>query len=115
MDGDFMKPQHINGDPIKHHLDCDGMYAKEFHLVEGGEITQHAHKIDHFSVLLYGDALITDGEIAREFTGPALLTIKAHARHSVKALTAIGWLCMWANPDNDVDPNVIDAKTSEEI
>ena len=97
---------------IIHHLDCDGMYAKEFHLVAGGWVLEHAHKIDHFGFLAYGEATLNNGQLSRPIVGPAIFTIKAHVAHSIHATTALGWVCIWPNPDRDSDPEVIDAKVS---
>lgn len=66
----------------------------------GYTLSQHAHEKAHLSYLATGMARVdVDGE-SMVYKGPCVLTIAAHKVHSVTAITAITWLCLWATDDD---------------
>lgn len=73
-----------------------GVYAKEFHIKAGMILVSHRHAYDHMSILASGEALLRTAEGDQYLVGPAVVTIKAEARHALHTLTDIVWFCIHA-------------------
>jgi quercetin dioxygenase-like cupin family protein len=70
------------------------VFTVETHAPAGWVLGQHEHSHDHLSFLASGTCDVdVEGDV-RTLTGPCMLTIKAHKRHTVRALTPIVWLCL---------------------
>lgn len=87
---------------VEHHL-VGGIYAKETHIPAGVKLTQHAHNFAHLSALMKGSALVEVDGVAAVHHAPALLTIKAHAKHAVTAVSDVVWACLHATDETDID------------
>lgn len=91
---------------IVHHF-VGGLYAKETHIPAGVTLTQHSHAFDHLSALMKGSAVVEVDGREKLHDAPALLTIKAHKVHSVRAVTDVTWACLHAT--DETDPAKVDA------
>ena len=81
---------------IRFHED-GGVFVVETIAKAGYLLKSHEHKHAHLSVLVSGTAEVTvDGKTER-MTGYRMLSIPAHTRHTVMAVTDIVWLCLWAD------------------
>ena len=91
------------------HYFVGGVYAKKTLIPAGAELAQHAHSHDHMSILASGAVVLTvDGE-ASTWEAPACITVRAGARHAVRALTDAVWFCVWPS-DADDTPGNVDAR-----
>lgn len=89
----------------KHHF-ADGLYAKEATIPAGYVVGKHKHSYTHLSLLASGRALVTAGDVVKEYTGPACIEIKAGIEHHVEAITDVVWFCIHAV--DTADPKNID-------
>lgn len=81
--------------------DDGGVFVVETTATAGYLLKSHQHDHAHLSVLVSGTADVTvDGKTDR-VTGYRMLTVPAHTRHTVVAVTDIVWLCLWSD---DVAP-----------
>lgn len=62
----------------------------------GYELESHKHKHAHTSVLVSGVADVTVAGVTRRLRGYNIVTIPADMVHTVKAVTDVVWLCLWA-------------------
>lgn len=93
---------------IKHHFPTDGnqVYIREMSAPAGYVIGTHKHAYEHYSILASGTVMVeVDGETA-EYTGPAVIAIKAGIEHKITSLTAFSWFCIH-HTDHD-DESTID-------
>lgn len=93
------------GVDLIHHF-VGGVYAKETHIPAGVVLTQHAHEFDHLSALMKGMCVVEVNGKRHAHSAPELLTIKAHAVHSVTAVTDCVWACIHAT--TETDPEKVD-------
>lgn len=95
---------------IRHHF-ADGQYIKETRIPAGYELGKHTHAFSHFSILAEGSAILTVDGAPQLLKAPAIVNVAAGAMHSIRALTAITWLCTHALSESefDTDPEKIDA------
>lgn len=89
----------------KHHF-ADGLYAKEAVIPAGYKVAKHIHNYTHLSLLASGKALVTAGDVVKEYTGPACIEITAGISHKVEAITDVVWFCIHAV--DTADPKNID-------
>ena len=75
------------------------VFMVETHAPAGYVLAQHAHDKPHLSYLASGIARVEVAGDSVTYTGPAVLTIAAHKVHTVTAITAITWLCLWSADD----------------
>ncbi len=81
--------------------DDGGVFVVETTAAAGYLLKSHQHAHAHLSVLVSGTADVTvDGKTER-MDGYKMITVPAHTRHTVMAVTDIVWLCLWAD---DVAP-----------
>jgi quercetin dioxygenase-like cupin family protein len=73
------------------------VFAVETRAEAGYLLESHEHAHSHMSVLVSGTADVTIDGKAERLTGYKLLTIPANTRHSVRAVTDVVWLCLWAD------------------
>lgn len=85
---------------VVHHF-ADDLYCKEIHVKAGYFVCKHMHSYSHLSVLAQGKALVTADGVAKEYTGPCVLEIKANVMHQVDAITDCVWLCIHATDEKD--------------
>ena len=78
-----------------HHF-SSGVYAKQMMIPAGYIVGSHAHKYDHLSVLASGDVTVEVDGVAKDYTGPACIEIKAGKEHKVLAKTNAVWFCIHA-------------------
>lgn len=78
---------------ITHHF-AGGVYAKEMRIPAGSAIGKHVHDFDHLSALVAGSVRLTVAGVARDYTAPAVLIIKAGAEHVVHAIADSVWMCL---------------------
>lgn len=90
---------------IVHHF-CDGVYAKETHILRGTELAQHVHPYDHLSALLKGAVIVVAGDEPEYHEAPCILTIKAGIMHTVIALSDVVWACI--HKTDETDPDKVD-------
>lgn len=86
---------------IAHHFG-GGTYAKETLITAGETLSQHSHPHEHLSILASGLAVVSCEGVTRRLRGPACITIPAHKRHAVTAVTDVIWYCIWATDVTDV-------------
>lgn len=72
------------------------VFIVETHAPVGYELGSHLHKHAHTSVLVSGKADVTIAGVTRRYEGYNLVTVPANTTHTVKAITDIMWLCLWA-------------------
>ena len=73
------------------------VFAVETRAAAGYLLESHQHAHSHMSVLVSGTADVTiDGKTER-MTGYRLLTVPANTHHTVRAVTDVVWLCLWAD------------------
>jgi len=102
-----MKIEHFE---ILHHF-ADNLYIKEMRLPGGYSVGKHRHSFSHFSILTAGKVVLTvDGDDSL-LVAPAIVTVKAAAEHTIRALSDSVWLCMHAVSEGDFDsnPEMVDA------
>lgn len=89
---------------VRHHF-TDGQYIKEVFLAAGYEIKKHVHSYSHFGILVKGRAILTVNGEEQILEAPAILTVEAGSEHTVRALTAVTWLCTHALSEAEFDTN----------
>lgn len=72
------------------------VFVVETHAPAGYELGSHVHKHAHTSVLVAGKAEVIVAGVSRVYEGYNLITVPANTTHTVKAITDITWLCLWA-------------------
>lgn len=73
------------------------VFAVQTRAEAGHLLESHVHAHSHMSVLVSGEADVTiDGKTER-MAGYRLLTVPANTHHSVRAVTDVVWLCLWAD------------------
>lgn len=72
--------------PQETFAEVDDIFFKRYVLPEGSLVPQHAHAYDHATLLAEGRIMSWCGEVAEEFAAPALITIKANAKHKFFAI-----------------------------
>lgn len=82
-------------------LSAGGVTVKLARFEAGKVLAQHSHTFDHFAVLLSGTVMLEVDGIGELHSGPQLLTIPAHKRHTVTSLTKVEWLCLWGDHLDD--------------
>lgn len=90
---------------IVHHF-SSGVYAKEMRLPAGHYAVSHAHPYSHLSVLASGRALVETDHGSTEYSGFAVIEIKAGIHHKITALEDVRWLCIHAC--EETDPEKVD-------
>lgn len=77
--------------------DSGDVFVVETIAPAGMVLESHQHSHSHLSVLVSGTADVTvDGKTER-MSGYRLVSIPANTVHQVRAVTAIVWLCLWAD------------------
>lgn len=94
----------------QHHFH-DGVYAKEMHLPAAHYAMSHQHSYDHVSFLHAGRALVTVDGVAKEYSAPTVIMVRAHKEHRIDAITDVVWFCI--HETTLTDPNEIDAVAIE--
>lgn len=87
------------------HFFPPGICLKLTRMQAGEELTQHAHKYDHCSVMTYGMVMVsTDGGTMWEtYSDKAHLVLKAGVPHIVRAILDSGWYCIHATEETDAE------------
>jgi quercetin dioxygenase-like cupin family protein len=93
------------GIDVAHHF-AHGMYAKEVRMPANTSLISHKHNFDHLSVLASGSVLLECDGVARTINGPQCITIAAHKKHAVTAITDAVWYCV--HPTNETDETIVD-------
>jgi quercetin dioxygenase-like cupin family protein len=68
----------------------------------GWRFEQHKHDKPHLSYLVSGSAMLIVDGLSQVLKGPVMTTIEANKVHEVCALTPMVWLCIWADPGEEV-------------
>lgn len=89
-------------DPGVAHFFGDGLYAKEAIVPAGYSVGKHTHNYSHLSILGYGKAKVTAGDVVTEYVGPTCIEIKADVPHHIEAITDIVWFCIHATNEKDI-------------
>jgi len=98
-----------HGVQIEHHFsprEC----AVVARIPAGISLPQHAHNHDHLSILASGSADVVVDGVRTRHEGPAVLTVKAGAVHTVEAVTDVFWVCchgVSADDQHDLESQVI--------
>ena len=90
---------------IVHHF-SSRVYAKEMRLPAGSDAVSHPQPFDHLSVLASGRALVETDHGSTEYSGFAVIEIKAGVHHKITALEDVRWLCIHAC--EETDPEKVD-------
>lgn len=92
-------------------------FAKLFHMPAGRVIGQHAHKVDHGSMLLLGSVIVRtgSGESARavRLEAPATLQMPAHVVHEIESVTPALWACIWPDTDGALTEDEFEKRVTE--
>lgn len=73
------------------------VFAVETRAEAGYLLESHVHAHSHMSVLVSGTADVTIAGETKRLTGYQLLTVPANTQHTVRAVTDVVWLCLWAD------------------
>lgn len=73
------------------------VFAVQTRAEAGYLLESHVHAHSHMSVLVSGTADVTINGKTERLTGYRLLTVPANTQHSVRAVTDVVWLCLWAD------------------
>lgn len=87
--------------PVVGHHFAAGLYAKESMVPSGYVVGKHIHGYSHLSVLASGKAIVTAGDVVKEYTGPTCIEIKAGIPHEILAVTDVVWYCIHATDETD--------------
>lgn len=77
--------------------DSGEVFVVETFAPAGHELEQHKHDHAHLSLLALGVADVTVDGVTTRYEGPTTVKIAANKTHSVRAVTAIAWYCLWAD------------------
>lgn len=95
------------GVAIAHHF----MYAKSARIPAGVVLQQHAHKHDHYSLLLEGSVMVWANAEVKRYFAPTVILIPKGVSHEVTAITDTHWWCLHETDERDLD--VIDKSLIE--
>lgn len=76
--------------------DSGDVFVIETRAQAGMMLQSHEHAHGHLSVLVSGEADVTIAGVTRRMTGYRMVTIPAHTKHEIRAVTDVIWLCLWA-------------------
>lgn len=83
----------------------DSVTIRSMFIPAGYSVGKHKHDYSHLSVLQSGRVIVSaDGIPDREFSGDAVIEIKAGVYHTIHALDDSVWLCVHAR--QPVDDNL---------
>lgn len=73
------------------------VFAVETIAPAGCELESHEHAHSHLSCLVSGTADVTIDGLTERMTGRRFINVPANTKHTVRAVTDVVWLCLWAD------------------
>jgi len=98
--------------PLVHSF-TPGVYLRQMFVPAGAAITSRIHKTEHHFVLLRGKVLVKSDTEDRIYDAPFLGITPPNTRRAAIALEDTVWMTIHANPDDELDPDVIVEKVTD--
>jgi len=88
--------------PVVNHFG-PGVYMREMFLNAGVMVVGHAHKTEHFNILLSGTMRVIVGESVEEMTGPKIVLSSPGKKKIGYAITDCRWLTIHPTHETNLD------------
>ncbi len=86
------------GVTVSHHFG----YWKKVMIPADRVLGQHAHKFDHYSLLMKGIATVETDKSKQTYRAPSIIFIEAGVQHKVTAFEDTEWWCLHETDERDV-------------
>jgi quercetin dioxygenase-like cupin family protein len=98
--------------PLVHSF-TPGIYIRQMFVPAGAAITSRVHRTEHHFVLLRGKIIVRSDTEDRIYEAPCLGITPPNTRRAAIALEDTVWMTIHANPNNELDPDVIAEEISD--
>lgn len=101
--------------PTRMHLEAEhhfapGVYLRPLRIPAGACATGRMHIMEHLSILAEGSIKVWTDSGVIELTAPAIVRALPGTKRAVLAITDCTWITAHPNPDNEIDPEKLEAR-----